>query len=78
MEKYSLSNPASWTHGMEVMEYAQRRANETGMDYLVSDMGHVWVRVGNNETTMRLVDENTGQSLFGGIAAIVRPTSRIS
>lgn len=75
--EYSLENPASWTHGRDVMGYAQQRANETGMDYLVSGMGHVWVRVGNNEATMQLLDydgtDYVGAPLFGGIHAIVRP-----
>jgi len=31
--------------------YAQRRANETGKQYIVTGMGHVWVKVGNEGAT---------------------------
>lgn len=70
---YSLANPAQYTRGQDVTHYAQQRANETGHDYLVSGMGHVWVRAGNNEATMRLLDDETGEPLFGGVAMVVRP-----
>jgi hypothetical protein len=44
-------------------EYAQRRANETGRAYLVTNMGHAMMLTGNRRLA---------QTHLGGIAQIVR------
>lgn len=49
----------------ELLKYAQERANATGSEYVISNMGHVQVADAHNKRLMR--DE------LGGIALVVKP-----